>query len=76
MFRHLKSLLAPLAFALIAGAAGTAAAQPAPLRTGVDPNFPPHAFPKLSGGYQGFNVELGEEIAKRLGRRIEIEGAQ
>jgi ABC-type amino acid transport substrate-binding protein len=76
MFRHLKSLLAPLAFALIAGATGTAAAQPAPLRTGVDPNFPPHAFPKLSGGYQGFNVELGEEIAKRLGRRIEIEGAQ
>lgn len=73
MLRFLRALAAPLGLAL---AVGGAAAQTTPLRTGVDPNFPPHAFPKLSGGYQGFNVELGEEIARRLGRPLEIEGAQ
>ncbi|MGH8760203.1 MAG: transporter substrate-binding domain-containing protein [Burkholderiales bacterium] len=73
MLRHLKHLLVPFSFAL---AAGGAMAQATPLRSGVDPNFPPHAFPKLSGGYQGFNVDLGTEIAKRLGRPLELEGAQ
>ncbi|NHC62840.1 transporter substrate-binding domain-containing protein [Paenalcaligenes suwonensis] len=47
-----------------------------PIRSAIDPNFPPHAFPNLNGGYQGFNVDLGEEIAKRLGREIVIDGAQ
>jgi len=72
MSRFTKHLFAPVALACLLG---SAIAQ-TPLRTGVDPNFPPHAFPKLSGGYQGFNVDLGEEIAKRLGRPLEIEGAQ
>jgi len=56
--------------------AGSLAAQSAPLRAGVDPNFPPHAFPKPGGGYQGFNIDLGNEIARRLVRAIEFEGAQ
>jgi ABC-type amino acid transport substrate-binding protein len=73
MSRQLKFIWLPLAFAC---ATGLAAAQTQPLRTGIDPNFPPHAFPDLKGGYQGFNVDLGNEIARRLGRRIEIEGAQ
>lgn len=61
---------------LLLAAAGGVHAQGKPIRAGVDATFPPHAFAKLSGGYQGFNVELGEEIAKRMGRPIEIEGAQ
>ena len=72
MSKVTQFLVAPVAFACLLG---SAIAQ-TPLRTGVDPNFPPHAFPKLSGGYQGFNVDLGEEIARRLGRPLEIEGAQ
>jgi len=56
--------------------AGSLTAQNAPLRTGIDPNFPPHAFPKPGGGYQGFNIDLGNEIARRLGRTMEFEGAQ
>lgn len=72
MSRITKLFIAPVALACLLG---NAMAQ-TPLRTGVDPNFPPHAFPKLSGGYQGFNVDLGEEIAKRLGRPLQIEGAQ
>jgi ABC-type amino acid transport substrate-binding protein len=73
MLRFLQTLAVPLGLTLMVV---SATAQTTPLRTGVDPNFPPHAFPKLSGGYQGFNVELGEEIARRLGRPLEIEGAQ
>lgn len=58
---------------------GMSAAQAqsvAPLRSAVDATFAPHAMPKLGGGVQGFNVDLGEELAKRLGRKIEIEGAE
>src|SRR6267154_349435 len=47
-----------------------------PLHTGVDATFAPHAFPNLSGGYQGFNIDLANEIAKRLKRKIAIDAAQ
>jgi polar amino acid transport system substrate-binding protein len=63
--------------ALMAALAATAAiAQEPPLKTGIDGTFAPHAMPNLSGGIQGFNVDLGNEIAKRLGRKIEIEATQ
>jgi len=44
-----------------------------PLRTGVDGTFAPHAFPKLAGGIQGFNVDLFTEVAKRMRREITID---
>lgn len=47
-----------------------------PLRTAVDGTFAPHAFPSLSGGYEGFNIDLANEIAKRLKRKIIIDAAQ
>src|SRR5262249_24000079 len=57
--------------------ATSAYAQEAPpLRAAVDGTFAPHAFPNLSGGYQGFNVDLANEIAKRLKRKIVIDAAQ
>src|SRR5271169_6575985 len=63
--------------ALITALAATAViAQEPPLKTGVDGTFAPHAMPNLSGGIQGFNVDLANEIAKRLHRRIEIEATQ
>src|SRR5947209_6945281 len=52
------------------------AQEPPPLRTGVDATFAPHAFPNLSGGYQGFNIDLANEIAKRLKRKIVIDYGQ
>jgi polar amino acid transport system substrate-binding protein len=56
---------------------GTSLAQaPAPLRTGVDATFAPHAMVKLDGGLQGFNIDLGEELAKRMQRKIVIEGTE
>ncbi|MGP0094187.1 MAG: transporter substrate-binding domain-containing protein [Xanthobacteraceae bacterium] len=47
-----------------------------PLRTAVDGTFAPHASPSLSGGYEGFNIDLANEIAKRLKRKIVIDAAQ
>ncbi|WP_369825933.1 transporter substrate-binding domain-containing protein [Achromobacter sp. HZ34] len=62
--------------AVLAGCLGQAHAESAPLRTAVDSTFAPHAMAKLDGGVQGFNVDLGQEIAKRLGREIKIEPAE
>ena len=57
-------------------AASAYAQEPPPLRAAVDGTFAPHAFPNLSGGYQGFNIDLANEIAKRLKRKIVIDAAQ
>lgn len=56
--------------------ANTTAAQDGPLKTAVDGTFAPHAFPKLSGGVQGFNIDLANEIGKRLNREVEIDATQ
>jgi polar amino acid transport system substrate-binding protein len=65
-----------LAAAFMAAAAGAALSQEPSLKTGVDATFAPHAMAKLSGGIEGFNVDLANEIAKRLHRGIEIDATQ
>src|SRR5262249_55519283 len=65
-----------LAAAILMAAAGAALSQEPPLKTGVDATFAPHAMAKLSGGIEGFNVDLANEIAKRLHRGIEIDATQ
>src|SRR5260221_8798510 len=57
-------------------AASAYAQEPPPLRTAVDGTFAPHAFPNLSGGYQGFNIDLANEIARRLKRKSTIDALQ
>jgi ABC-type amino acid transport substrate-binding protein len=52
------------------------AARAQALRTGVDATYAPHAMAKLGGGLQGFNIDLGNEIARRMGRKIEVEGTE
>ena len=47
-----------------------------PLKTVVDGTFAPHAMPKLGGGYEGFNIDLAEEIGKRLKRKVTIDATQ
>ena len=42
----------------------------------LDGTFAPHAMPKLSGGIEGFNVDLANEIGKRLGAKMNITAAQ
>lgn len=57
--------------------AGTGLAQAQqPLKTMVDGTFAPHAMPKLSGGIEGFNVDLATEIGKRMKRPVEITATQ
>jgi polar amino acid transport system substrate-binding protein len=52
-------------------AAGGVAAQ-APLTVGLDATFAPHAMPKMGGGVEGFNVDMANEIGRRLGRPMNI----
>ncbi|WP_082988590.1 transporter substrate-binding domain-containing protein [Bordetella bronchialis] len=70
------SLAACLAGALFAVACAGPAWSAPPLVTGVDATFAPHAMPKLGGGLQGFNIDLGEALAKQLGTTITIEGTE
>lgn len=64
-----------LAAALIFASTSLASAQQ-PLKTMVDGTFAPHAMPKLDGGVEGFNVDLANEIGKRLKRPVEVTATQ
>src|SRR5712691_10990799 len=55
---------------------GPISAQNAPLKTGVDGTFAPHAFPDMQGGVQGFNVDLAHEIGRKLKREVTIDATQ
>ena len=65
-----------LAAASMAAALATGVYAQQPISTGVDATFAPHAMAKLGGGIEGFNVDLANEIAKRLKRPINIEATQ
>src|SRR4051795_7405895 len=45
-------------------------------RTAIDGTSAPHAMPSLSGGYEGFNIDLANEIGKRLKRPVTIDAVQ
>jgi polar amino acid transport system substrate-binding protein len=45
-------------------------------RTAIDGTFAPHAMPSLSGGYEGFNIDLANELGKRLKHKITIDFTQ
>jgi polar amino acid transport system substrate-binding protein len=62
-----------LAVVLLCLPTAIVATEDIPLRTAVDATFAPHAFPDFTGGVQGFNVDLANEIGKRLRRKIEIQ---
>jgi polar amino acid transport system substrate-binding protein len=64
-----------VAFVALTAAGGAVKAQQ-PLKTMVDGTFAPHAMPRLDGGVEGFNVDLANEIGKRLKRPVEIIATQ
>src|SRR5436305_11732118 len=72
MKQHALSLAAAM---LLATSASFAEEAP-PLRTAVDGTFAPHAMPKLGGGYEGFNIDLAEEIGRRMKRKVIIDATQ
>lgn len=45
-------------------------------KVALDGTFAPHAMPKMAGGVEGFNVDLANEIGKRLGVTMDITAAQ
>src|SRR5690606_13888480 len=45
----------------------------APLHCSIDPTFAPHAMVNLKGELEGFQIDLFTEVARRLGREINIE---
>lgn len=47
-----------------------------PLKSAIDATFAPHAMPKVSGGLEGFNIDVSDEIGKRIKRPITVEGTQ
>src|SRR5438128_4874218 len=73
---RLRNVSIGVAIASLLGLAPAPAPAQQPLKTAVDGTFAPHAMPKLSGGIEGFNVDLANEIARRLGRPIEIDATQ
>jgi polar amino acid transport system substrate-binding protein len=46
------------------------------LKTAVDGTFAPHAMPKMSGGIEGFNVDLNDAIAAKLKKKITLDAVQ
>ena len=72
MKRHALSL----ATAMLLATSASFAEEAPPLRTAVDGTFAPHAMPKLGGGYEGFNIDLAEEIGRRMKRKVIIDAAQ
>jgi polar amino acid transport system substrate-binding protein len=69
-------LLAALVVWAPPGLAPLALAQEKPLIAGVDGTFAPHAMPKVGGGIEGFNVDLINEIGKKMRRKVEIFAAE
>ncbi|MEQ9125563.1 MAG: transporter substrate-binding domain-containing protein, partial [Alphaproteobacteria bacterium] len=70
------SIIAAAAALAAALAAGAASAQKAEYNVALDGTFAPHAMPTLSGDVEGFNVDLANEIGKRLGAKMNITAAQ
>jgi polar amino acid transport system substrate-binding protein len=46
------------------------------IKTALDGTFAPHAMPTLSGGVEGFNVDLVNLIGERLGKEVDLTSAQ
>ena len=68
-----RRLVAFTVAALIAASPALAQDKKPPLRTGVDGTFAPHAMPKLGGGVEGFQIDLFNEVARRMKREIVID---
>lgn len=68
-----RLFLALAAGAATAAAAGHAMAQD-PLRVGAYPANPPWQFKNEAGEFEGFEVDIVNEIAKRMGTTAEIKG--
>jgi len=74
MMFHKKSVAFMLAACAVV--AGAHAQSDAPLRSGVDPIAAPFAMTKLSGGLEGFSLDLLEALGRELGRKVDVSAMQ
>ena len=47
-----------------------------PLKSAIDATFAPHAMPKIGGGLEGFNIDVVDDISRRIKQKIDVEGTQ
>jgi len=77
MTKFLRAALGGLIAMSVLGAAGVAqAADPGVIRFGIDPTYPPMDSKAPDGSVKGFDVDLGNEICRRLHTRckwVELE---
>jgi polar amino acid transport system substrate-binding protein len=77
MFRSIRSisaLLVSCGFALLCQQA--LAEDLPPLKSAIDATFAPHAMPKVGGGLEGFNIDVVDDISRRIKQKIDVEGTQ
>jgi len=41
------------------------------LRVSTDPAYPPQSFQSNTGEFKGFDIDVAEEIAKRMGVKVQ-----
>lgn len=61
-----------LAAALALAVAGGAAQAQQKLKVAADVGYAPHVMAKPTGGVEGYNVDIAEAIAKKLGLELEV----
>jgi polar amino acid transport system substrate-binding protein len=67
--RGFKALLGAAVALAVAG--GTAEAQQK-LRVAADVGYAPHVMAKPTGGVEGYNIDIADAIAKKLGMELEV----
>ena len=72
----MTKLTTALATCLVAISLGVGTAKSEPFKVALDGTFAPHAMPTLSGGVEGFNVDLANALGEKLGREMDITAAQ
>ena len=70
-----KQVFAAIAAGCVAFSGSALAQKKTEYNVALDGTFAPHAMPDLSGGTIGFNVDLANEIGKRLGVKMNITAA-
>jgi polar amino acid transport system substrate-binding protein len=74
LIKRLRVVVVAFGVAFLAQGAG--AEDLPPLKSGIDATFAPHAMPKIGGGLEGFNIDLVDDISRRIKQKIDVEGTQ
>ncbi|MGY9050202.1 MAG: transporter substrate-binding domain-containing protein, partial [Rhodobacterales bacterium] len=76
MLKHLLSASTATLYLVGAASAEVAQIKADGYAVAVDGTFAPHAMPTMSGGVEGFNIDLAAAIAEKLGVPVTVTAAQ